>query len=53
MPEPSPLEERVTDLEGEERELFLKMMSKMLQWEPEKRSSAAELADDEWLRKHT
>lgn len=52
MPERTPLEERVTGLEGEDRELFLGMMGKMLQWEPEKRSSAADLADDEWLRRH-
>jgi hypothetical protein len=45
-----PLEERETTLEGlEEREAFLRFMRKMLQWEPEKRSSAKELAEDEWI----
>jgi serine/threonine-protein kinase SRPK3 len=48
-----PLEERETTLEGEEeREAFLRLMRKMLQWEPGKRSSAKELAEDEWIHKH-
>jgi hypothetical protein len=28
-------------------------MRKMLQWEPEKCSCARELAEDEWILKHT
>jgi hypothetical protein len=48
-----PLEERETTLEGlEEREAFLRFMRKMLQWEPCKRSSAKELAEDEWIQMH-
>ncbi|RDL34660.1 Uncharacterized protein BP5553_07788 [Venustampulla echinocandica] len=48
-----PLEERETTLEGEEeREAFLRLMRKMLQWEPGKRSSAKELGGDEWILKH-
>ena len=47
------LEERETTLEGKvEREAFLKFMRKMLQWEPVKRSSAKELAKDEWIHSH-
>ncbi|KAJ0418631.1 kinase-like domain-containing protein [Aspergillus carlsbadensis] len=46
----TPLEERETTLEGEDKESFLRMMRRMLQWEPEKRSSAKELAEDEWIR---
>ncbi|KAB8207555.1 kinase-like domain-containing protein [Aspergillus parasiticus] len=38
-----------TTLEGEDKEGFLRMMRRMLQWEPEKRSSAKELAEDEWI----
>ncbi|GME41392.1 kinase-like protein [Neofusicoccum parvum] len=57
IPESIPLEQRETSLEGEhrkeDRECFLRLMRKMLQWEPEKRSSAEELAEDEWIRKHT
>lgn len=52
-----PLERRETSLEGEDkkedRECFLRFMRKMLQWEPEKRSSAGELTEDEWILKHT
>ncbi|PYH37078.1 kinase-like protein [Aspergillus neoniger CBS 115656] len=48
-----PLDERETTLEGRaEREAFLHFMRKMLQWEPRKRSSARELAEDEWLHSH-
>lgn len=48
-----PLEQRESTLEGTaEREAFLRFMDKMLQWEPSKRSSAKELAEDEWLHSH-
>ncbi|KGO73413.1 hypothetical protein PITC_085510 [Penicillium italicum] len=49
-----PLEKRETTLDGkmEEREAFLRFMRKMLQWEPSKRSSAKELAEDEWIHSH-
>nr|POE76162.1 serine/threonine-protein kinase srpk [Quercus suber] len=50
------LEHRETSLLGEDdlkdRESFLRFMRKMLQWEPEKRSCARELAEDEWVVKH-
>ncbi|KAG5914186.1 hypothetical protein E4U61_006019 [Claviceps capensis] len=39
-------------LEGEDRDCFLRFMRKMLQWDPEKRRSAKELAEDEWVLKH-
>ncbi|KGO64206.1 hypothetical protein PITC_087020 [Penicillium italicum] len=45
-----PLEQRETSLEGEEKEMFLRLVRKMLQWEPEKRSSAVELEQDEWVQ---
>ncbi|KAI0975281.1 serine threonine protein kinase, CMGC group [Xylaria arbuscula] len=44
------LEEREITLDGQSREKFLHMMRKMLQWEPEARSSAKELYEEEWLR---
>ncbi|KAJ5142656.1 kinase-like protein [Penicillium bovifimosum] len=48
-----PLEQRETTLDGKaERESFLRFMRKMLQWEPSKRSSAKELAEDEWIHSH-
>lgn len=62
IPESTPLEKRETTIAGEEeageeevgdRLLFLRFMRKMLQWEPEKRSSARELLEDEWIVKHT
>jgi hypothetical protein len=37
----------------EDRAAFLRLMRKMLQWEPEKRSTARELVADEWICKHT
>ena len=45
------LEERETTLSGQDKDLFLRMVRKMLQWEPEKRATAGELANDEWIRK--
>ncbi|KAK3987686.1 Serine/threonine-protein kinase, partial [Cladorrhinum sp. PSN332] len=52
MPASRALEDRETTLRGQEdREAFLRLMRKMLQWEPEKRSSAKELLEDEWIRK--
>ncbi|EGP91784.1 unnamed protein product [Zymoseptoria tritici ST99CH_3D7] len=57
LPAPRPLEQRETSIQGggdvEDRECFLRFMRKMLQWEPEKRSTARRLADDEWILKHT
>ncbi|KAG5969433.1 hypothetical protein E4U56_008335 [Claviceps arundinis] len=52
IPESRPLEQRESVLEGEDRACFLRFMRKMLQWDPEKRSSAKELAEDEWILKH-
>ncbi|OSS49897.1 hypothetical protein B5807_05812 [Epicoccum nigrum] len=52
LPDPRPLEKRLTVLSGEDRDLFLRFMRKVLQWEPEKCSTAAEFAKDEWILKH-
>jgi serine/threonine-protein kinase SRPK3 len=46
------LEDREKNLDGEDKASFLRFMRRMLQWEPEKRSSARELLDDEWILKH-
>ncbi|KAJ5723664.1 hypothetical protein N7488_001699 [Penicillium malachiteum] len=48
--EHTPLEEKETTLEGQEKEKFLCLVRKMLQREPEKRSSAKELEEDEWVQ---
>ena len=55
LPEHKPIEDRETTLkdEGADRDRFLRLMRKMLQWDPEKRSSARELSEDEWIRAHT
>ncbi|KJX97005.1 protein kinase [Zymoseptoria brevis] len=56
LPSSRPLERRESSIQdtgsNEDRECFLRFMRKMLQWEPEKRSSARELAEDEWILKH-
>ncbi|KAH7095003.1 kinase-like domain-containing protein [Paraphoma chrysanthemicola] len=41
------LEDRETSLEGEDKARFLNLMTKILQWEPGKRASAKELAEDD------
>ncbi|PWY89146.1 hypothetical protein BO70DRAFT_285797, partial [Aspergillus heteromorphus CBS 117.55] len=53
LPGRIPLEDRETTLEGQDKVEFLNLIRKMLQWESDKRSSAKELAEDEWIRKHT
>ncbi|KAK0754519.1 kinase-like domain-containing protein [Schizothecium vesticola] len=49
LPDAVSLEQRESSLEGESKDKFLAMMRKMLQWDPSKRSSAKELANDEWI----
>ena len=56
VPEYVPIEERETTLKEDDeadREAFLRLMRKMLQWDPERRSSAKELSEDEWIERHT
>jgi serine/threonine-protein kinase SRPK3 len=36
-------------LHGEDKRLFLNFVRRMLQWEPERRSTAKELYNDPWL----
>lgn len=50
MGEHIPLEQRETSLQGKEKDMFLRLVRKMLQWEPENRSSAIELEQDEWVQ---
>ncbi|KAG6859949.1 hypothetical protein C0995_001385 [Termitomyces sp. Mi166 len=54
VPPPRALAELETTLrawegDGEDRELFLHLMSKMLQWDPRDRPTAKQLLEDEWL----
>ncbi|KAJ7666896.1 CMGC/SRPK protein kinase [Mycena polygramma] len=43
------LEQLETNLEGPEKKLFLAFVGKMLQWDPQKRQTAEQLLEDEWL----
>lgn len=43
------LEKLELGLQGRNKELFLNMMRGMLQWRPEDRKSAGQLADDPWI----
>ena len=36
-------------LHGEDKRLFIEFVRRMLQWEPERRSSAKQLYNDPWL----
>ena len=51
-PDSTSLRKLETNLEGEDQKRFLDMMNKMLQWDPSKRSSAKDLARDEWIMKN-
>ncbi|PGH27792.1 hypothetical protein AJ80_00580 [Polytolypa hystricis UAMH7299] len=50
LPASTALEALETNLDGKEKELFMQLMRKMLQWRPEDRKTAGELLDDPWLR---
>ncbi|KAF5660167.1 CMGC SRPK kinase [Fusarium heterosporum] len=52
IPERTTLEEQETRLDGRNRHTFLAMMRKILQWDPSKRGSAKELAEDDWIVKN-
>ncbi|KAI0428742.1 serine threonine protein kinase, CMGC group [Xylaria sp. FL1042] len=52
LPATISLEEIETNLEGQDKESYLRMMRMMLQWDPCLRSSARELAGNEWLQGH-
>jgi serine/threonine-protein kinase SRPK3 len=42
--------ETVTLFQGEDKKQFLDFISKMLQWQPEKRSTAKDLLEDPFLQ---
>lgn len=42
------LEAEESKLEGYEKKEFVRFVSRMLQWDPEKRPTAKELAEDPW-----
>ncbi|KAI2819264.1 hypothetical protein CBS63078_7662 [Aspergillus niger] len=45
------LEERAADIQGPDKEAFLKLMRRALTWDPADRPAAGELIFDEWLMK--
>lgn len=47
------LSDSVLSIEGEDKEQFLTFVRKMLQWLPEKRLSAKELLEDQWLSRES
>ncbi len=49
IPNNASLENSVTSLEGEDKQLFLDFMKKVLHWLPEDRQSAKELVEHPWL----
>ena len=48
IPEQS-FEDRITQLEGEDKELLLVLMRRVLCWLPEERPTAVDIANDEFL----
>lgn len=44
----STLENREVALNGEDKAEFMRLVRRMLQWKPEKRSSVISLAEDDW-----
>jgi hypothetical protein len=53
LPTSTSLEEIEAHLTGDEKRRFLEFMRKMLQWAPERRSTAGELFQDAWLQEKT
>jgi hypothetical protein len=51
VPEGISLEDLVTTVDGEEKQMFLDFAKKMLCWLPQDRKSAKELLNDPWLYK--
>ena len=49
VPDRTCLEESEENLEGSNKEAFLRFVRKMVQWRAEDRQTAKELLEDEWL----
>ncbi|KZT20468.1 putative CDK4/6 [Neolentinus lepideus HHB14362 ss-1] len=49
IPRKMSLESKESRLDGENKAEFLRFIRRFLQWEPEKRATAAELCEDRWL----
>lgn len=44
------LEKKLTVIEGDEKQMFLNFVSRLLRWRPEDRGTAEELLSDPWLK---
>ena len=49
VPNRTSLEESEENLEGSNKEAFLRFVRKMVQWRPENRQTANQLLEDDWL----
>ncbi|KAH8435215.1 uncharacterized protein LDX57_012844 [Aspergillus melleus] len=49
VPSERGLEQSLTVIEGDEKQMFLNFISRLLQWRPEDRATAEELLSDPWL----
>ena len=49
VPDRTSLEESEEYLEGSNKEAFLRLLQKMVQWRPEDRQTADQLLEDDWL----
>jgi len=52
VPENFTWEARAKSLEGEDQEMFLELVKKMIKWDPAERATAGELLKDDWLTQH-
>jgi len=43
-------EKKLTVIEGDEKQMFLNFVSRLLRWRPEDRGTAEELLSDPWLK---
>lgn len=49
VPDPTSLEDSEKNLEGSNKETFLRFVRKMVQWRSEGRQTASQLLEDDWL----
>lgn len=49
IPKDFTLENRLGNVKGKDKEMFIRFVKKMVHWSPENRATAKELLDDPWL----
>ena len=52
LPPAGSLDATQTNPEGHDKELFMRLVRKMMQWTPEDRCTAADLSRDPWINSH-